>query len=75
MATNLLGEWKLITSENFDALMKELGVGYVTRKIGNSMKPNVKVEFYAYFIDYFFFILKFQILTCIYLFFFKSYGL
>jgi fatty acid-binding protein 3 len=45
MATNLLGEWKLITSENFDALMKELGVGYVTRKIGNSMKPNLKIEF------------------------------
>jgi hypothetical protein len=30
-----LGVWKLTTSENFDDLMKELGVGLLTRKIGN----------------------------------------
>jgi fatty acid-binding protein 3, muscle and heart len=37
-----LGDWKLQTSENFEALMKELGVGMILRKIGATTKPNVK---------------------------------
>jgi fatty acid-binding protein 3 len=38
------GDWKLETSENFEELMKELGVGMILRKIGNTTKPNVKIE-------------------------------
>ena len=37
-----LGDWKLISSENFENLMKELGVGLIMRKLGNTTKPNVK---------------------------------
>ena len=40
----MLGEWKLETSENFDELMKELGVGFILRKLGATTKPNVKFE-------------------------------
>lgn len=42
MADAFLGEWKLVTSENFDELMKELGVGMVTRKLASKVKPNLK---------------------------------
>lgn len=42
MTDFLIGDWKLISSENFEELMKELGVGFVLRKIGNTTKPNVK---------------------------------
>ncbi|CAF0970504.1 unnamed protein product, partial [Brachionus calyciflorus] len=41
MVESFIGTWKLISSENFDDLMKELGVGYVKRKLGNQMKPNI----------------------------------
>ena len=40
----MLGEWKLISSENFDELMKELGVGFMLRKLGATTKPNVRFE-------------------------------
>ncbi len=39
----IAGSWKLTNSENFDELMKELGVGLLTRKIGNTTKPTVTV--------------------------------
>jgi fatty acid-binding protein 3 len=42
MAASLVGDWKLVSSENFEELMKELGVGLVMRKLGNTTKPNVK---------------------------------
>ncbi len=42
MTQALIGDWKLISSENFDELMKELGVGFVLRKLGSTTKPNVK---------------------------------
>ena len=35
------GEWKLTESINFDDFMKELGVNFVLRKLGNATKPNV----------------------------------
>lgn len=41
MTETLVGTWKLVSSENFDELMKQLGVNFVTRKIGNTVKPNV----------------------------------
>jgi fatty acid-binding protein 3, muscle and heart len=40
----LLGEWKLESSENFDAVMEKLGVGWFMRKLGNMTKPNVRIE-------------------------------
>lgn len=39
----IVGEWKLSKSENFDEFMKELGVGMIMRKIGNTTKPTVKI--------------------------------
>ncbi|XP_006135349.1 myelin P2 protein-like [Pelodiscus sinensis] len=41
MCELFLGTWKLISSENFDNYMKELGVGLATRKLGNLAKPSV----------------------------------
>ncbi|KAG5842222.1 fatty acid-binding protein, heart [Anguilla anguilla] len=38
---HFLGTWLLKTSENFDEYMKELGVGFATRKIGNTTKPTL----------------------------------
>ncbi|KAL1500835.1 hypothetical protein ABEB36_006266 [Hypothenemus hampei] len=34
-------KYKLESSENFDEYMKELGVGLITRKVGNSVSPVV----------------------------------
>ncbi|XP_058791326.1 fatty acid-binding protein, muscle isoform X1 [Phymastichus coffea] len=36
-------KYKLATSENFDELMKALGVGLVTRKMGAAVSPVVEV--------------------------------
>ena len=44
MTDAFLGEWKLISSENFDEVMKALGVGFVLRKMGGALKPNVRFE-------------------------------
>ncbi|KAI6223629.1 Fatty acid-binding protein, epidermal [Aphelenchoides fujianensis] len=35
----LIGRWKLESSENFDAYMKEIGIGSVKRKIATATKP------------------------------------
>merc|ERR1712058_163488 len=37
------GKYKLATSENFEEFMKALGVGMVTRKLGNKTSPVVTV--------------------------------
>ncbi|VDD78031.1 unnamed protein product [Mesocestoides corti] len=39
-----LGSWKLETSKNFDELMRELGVGLVTRRILASINPTLIVS-------------------------------
>ena len=39
----LTGKWQMTSSENFDAFMAALGVGYVTRKLGNASKPLVTI--------------------------------
>lgn len=44
MLDTMVGEWKLTSSENFDEVMKALGVGLMTRKIGAATKPNVRLE-------------------------------
>jgi len=36
-------KYKLETSENFDDYMKELGVGFFLRKIGNSISPSIEL--------------------------------
>jgi len=44
MATDLVqGKWQLTESENFEAFMGALGIGYVTRKLGNKSKPLVTI--------------------------------
>ncbi|XP_061600437.1 fatty acid binding protein 7, brain, a [Cololabis saira] len=35
--------WKLVDSQNFDDYMKELGVGFATRQVGNVTKPTVVI--------------------------------
>ncbi|XP_003219598.1 fatty acid-binding protein, adipocyte [Anolis carolinensis] len=39
-----LGTWKLVASEKFDDYMKEIGVGFATRKIAGVAKPNVIIS-------------------------------
>uniref|UniRef100_A0A8D0GV41 Cytosolic fatty-acid binding proteins domain-containing protein n=1 Tax=Sphenodon punctatus TaxID=8508 RepID=A0A8D0GV41_SPHPU len=41
MCDVFVGTWKLVSSENFDDYMKELGVGLATRKLGSLAKPSV----------------------------------
>jgi len=44
-ALPFLGEWEFVSSdENFEALMKELGVGWFTRKIALTQSPSVRFE-------------------------------
>ncbi|XP_053104944.1 fatty acid-binding protein, adipocyte-like [Hemicordylus capensis] len=44
MCDQFLGTWKLVSSENFDDYMKELGVGFATRKAAGVAKPNVIIS-------------------------------
>ncbi|KAJ7338954.1 hypothetical protein JRQ81_012856 [Phrynocephalus forsythii] len=44
MCDQFVGTWKLISSEKFDDYMKELGVGFATRKIASVAKPNVCIS-------------------------------
>ena len=37
------GKYKLTQSENFEEFMKALGVGLVTRKLGNKSSPTVTI--------------------------------
>ncbi|VDD78936.1 unnamed protein product [Mesocestoides corti] len=39
-----LGSWQLETSENFDNVMKELGVGFLTRQVCNNSRPTYIVS-------------------------------
>ena len=45
MAEKFVGKWKLSSSENFDEFMKKLGVGFVMRKLGNSLKPTLLIQY------------------------------
>jgi hypothetical protein len=44
MTDKFVGKWNLIESENFDAYMKEVGVGLMTRKIASTLKPVLDIE-------------------------------
>merc|ERR1712126_562231 len=42
-AMECTGKYKLATSENFEEFMKVLGVGLITRKLGNKTSPTVTI--------------------------------
>ncbi|XP_019946456.1 fatty acid-binding protein, heart [Paralichthys olivaceus] len=44
MAEAFVGTWNLKESEKFDDYMKELGVGYATRKLGGLTKPTTIIS-------------------------------
>ncbi|CAN9503968.1 unnamed protein product [Ophioblennius macclurei] len=44
MAEAFVGTWNLNTSEKFDEYMKELGVGFATRKVAMVTKPTTIIE-------------------------------
>ncbi|XP_077208154.1 myelin P2 protein-like [Paroedura picta] len=44
MCNKFVGSWRLVSSENFDDYMKELGVGLATRKLGSLAKPKVIIR-------------------------------
>uniref|UniRef100_A0A8D0C4G8 Fatty acid binding protein 4 n=1 Tax=Salvator merianae TaxID=96440 RepID=A0A8D0C4G8_SALMN len=44
MCDQFWGTWKLVSSEKFDDYMKELGVGFATRKMAGVAKPNVIIS-------------------------------
>ncbi|KAM5280817.1 fatty acid-binding protein 9-like [Ctenodactylus gundi] len=44
MVEPFLGTWKLVSSENFEEYMEELGVNSVTRNMAGSVKPNVTID-------------------------------
>ncbi|XP_002199737.1 myelin P2 protein [Taeniopygia guttata] len=44
MCNRFVGTWKLISSENFDDYMKELGVGLAARKLGGLARPDIIIS-------------------------------
>ncbi|XP_067862951.1 fatty acid-binding protein, heart [Heptranchias perlo] len=38
------GSWRLIDSQNFDNYMRELGVSFATRQVGNVIKPTTVIK-------------------------------
>ncbi|XP_070777375.1 fatty acid-binding protein, heart [Enoplosus armatus] len=44
MAETFVGTWNLKDSQKFDEYMKELGVGFATRKVGNMTKPTTIIS-------------------------------
>uniref|UniRef100_A0A915EKX9 Cytosolic fatty-acid binding proteins domain-containing protein n=1 Tax=Ditylenchus dipsaci TaxID=166011 RepID=A0A915EKX9_9BILA len=44
MADQFVGKWNLVDSDNFDAYMKQVGVGLVTRKIAANLKPTLDIS-------------------------------
>ncbi|XP_044521751.1 fatty acid-binding protein, adipocyte [Gracilinanus agilis] len=44
MCDGFVGSWKLISTENFDDYMKEVGVGFATRKVASMAKPNMIIS-------------------------------
>ncbi|XP_008329835.1 fatty acid-binding protein, heart [Cynoglossus semilaevis] len=44
MVEAFVGTWNMKETENFDEYMKELGVGFPTRKLGNMTKPTTIIS-------------------------------
>ena len=44
MCDAFVGTWKLVSSENFDDYMKEVGVGFATRKVAGKAKPTLIIS-------------------------------
>ena len=44
MAELVPGKYQMTQSENFDGFMERLGVGYITRKLGNQSYPVVTID-------------------------------
>ncbi|MBZ3873947.1 Fatty acid-binding protein 9 [Sciurus carolinensis] len=44
MMEPFLGTWKLVSSENFEDYMKELGVNAAARNVAGSVKPSVTIS-------------------------------
>ncbi|XP_021501319.1 fatty acid-binding protein, adipocyte isoform X3 [Meriones unguiculatus] len=45
MIEPFLGTWKLVSSENFEDYMKELGVDFAARNVAGLVKPSVSISF------------------------------
>ena len=43
-STEYCGKFQMTDSENFDSFMAALGIGYLTRKLGNASKPLVTIS-------------------------------
>ncbi|GMR59294.1 hypothetical protein PMAYCL1PPCAC_29489 [Pristionchus mayeri] len=44
MADQFVGKWNNTSSENFDAYLKEIGVGMMTRTVASKLKPTLVFE-------------------------------
>ncbi|XP_023083531.2 fatty acid-binding protein 9 [Piliocolobus tephrosceles] len=44
MVDPFLGSWKLVSSENFEDYMKELGVNFAVRSMAGLVKPTVTIS-------------------------------
>ena len=44
MLSPILGNWRLVSSENFETLMRKLKINFIWRKIGKLTNPNQKFE-------------------------------
>ncbi|KHN75186.1 Fatty acid-binding -like protein 5 [Toxocara canis] len=42
-ADKFVGKWTFVDSENFDAYMKQCGVGLITRKMAVTLKPTLTI--------------------------------
>jgi hypothetical protein len=44
MAQEFVGKWDFESSDNFDEYMKAAGVGLITRKVANNLKPQIVIK-------------------------------
>ena len=44
MAAEFAGKWDFVSSDNFDAYLKEVGVGVMTRTVAGKLKPTLIFE-------------------------------
>lgn len=43
MTDQFVGKWNLVESDNFEAYLKQVGVGLVTRKAAAATKPQLNI--------------------------------